>query len=150
METILCKVTYNGIGMSRPLNVYFDKWEKAQNFLAEQDCGEVDVVTLEHSDRLNYSDGCTWNELTYGCEDEPKDITKYRRVYMDDGVNFRDESYEYYCHRLGINPDIHFVKITNAGTISFSCGKPDEVRYLLKMCRENGYKPSKKLVESAR
>lgn len=58
------------------------------------------------------------------------------------------KSYEDICHDLGINPDVHFVKVTNRGTITFTCGKPNEVRDLLSMCMYAGYKPAKSLLEA--
>lgn len=39
-------------------------------------------------------------------------------------------NYKQVCHDLGFIPEIHFVKITTRGTISFYCGKPQDVRAL--------------------
>lgn len=66
-------------------------------------------------------------------------------------VNGKKEikSYEEICRDLGIIASVHFVKPTTACTISFSVGKPDEIKYLLSACRERGYKPSKKLIDAA-
>lgn len=61
-----------------------------------------------------------------------------------------EKSYEDICNDLDISPDINFVRVTTAGTITFTCGKPSEVRYLLKMCREKGYKPAKSLIEACK
>ena len=58
------------------------------------------------------------------------------------------KSYEDICRDLRINPDSNFVKVTNRGTITFTCGKPDEVRNLLSMCMYAGYKPAKSLLEA--
>lgn len=58
------------------------------------------------------------------------------------------KSYEDICHDLKIDPDVHFVKVTNRGTITFTCGKPNEVRDLLSMCMYAGYKPAKSLLEA--
>lgn len=58
------------------------------------------------------------------------------------------ESYESVCHKLGFDPEAHFVKVTNRGTISFTCGKPNEIRDLKKACRDNGYKMSKSLADT--
>ena len=60
------------------------------------------------------------------------------------------KNYEAICHEIGFNPDVHFVKITTAGTISFTAGKREEVRALLKAVVDCGYKPAKALVEAAR
>ena len=54
-------------------------------------------------------------------------------------------SYEDICRELNCSPDIHFVEVTKHGTITFTCGKPDEIRYLLYQCVSNGYKPAKRL-----
>ena len=56
-------------------------------------------------------------------------------------------SYEAICHDLKIVPEIHFVKVTNYGTISHTVGKPDEIRYLINMAEEKGYKLSKALLK---
>ena len=49
------------------------------------------------------------------------------------------------CKDLGVNPEIHFVTVTNRGTISFTIGKPDEIKTLRKAVINKGYKPSRKL-----
>lgn len=54
-------------------------------------------------------------------------------------------TYKDVCKRLGFIPDVHFVTITNAGTIGFSCGKPFEILALQAACRENGFVMSKAL-----
>ena len=57
--------------------------------------------------------------------------------------------YEDVCHDLGFVPEVRFVTITTRGTISFTCGRPSEVRLLLTACREHGYKPSRALIAAA-
>lgn len=59
------------------------------------------------------------------------------------------KAYEDVCHDLGFAPEVQFVKITTRGTISFTCGRPSEVRLLLTACREHGYKPSRALIAAA-
>lgn len=54
-------------------------------------------------------------------------------------------TYEDICRELEFIPDINFVKVTNCGTISFTCGKPDEIKTLRKNVIDNGYKLSVKL-----
>lgn len=54
-------------------------------------------------------------------------------------------SYDELCHDLGIIPSIKFVAVTSRQTVSFSAGKPDEIRYLARMCKEKGYVPAKAL-----
>ena len=60
-------------------------------------------------------------------------------------------SYAEVCKELGdYIPDIHFVRITTAGTISFWLGKPDEIRALYHEVVENGFKPSGALTATVR
>ena len=54
-------------------------------------------------------------------------------------------TYDDVCHALGISPEVKFVKVTPAGTIGFTAGKPEEVRHLHWMCRQNGFRASKEL-----
>ena len=51
-----------------------------------------------------------------------------------------DMTYEDVCHDLGFLPEVSFVRITKAGTISYTCGKPDEIRALYFSVRKKGYK----------
>lgn len=46
------------------------------------------------------------------------------------------------CRELGFIADVHFVEITTRGTISFTLGKPDEIRSLRNAVREHGFVPS--------
>ena len=66
---------------------------------------------------------------------------------MTDGT-VRIESYEQVCKNLGFDSDSHFVKVTNRGTVTYTVGKPNEIRALKKACRENGYKMAKSLSET--
>lgn len=52
------------------------------------------------------------------------------------------------CKELGFVPEFHFVEITNRGTITFTIGKPDEIKELYKAVVDNGYKASAKLTET--
>ena len=61
-----------------------------------------------------------------------------------------DKSYEDVCHDLGFFPSINFVDITKNGTITFTCGKPDEIYALFAACNSKGYSPSKRLENIAR
>jgi hypothetical protein len=54
-------------------------------------------------------------------------------------------SYDNLCHDLGIIPSIRFVAVTSRQTISYTAGKPNEIRYLARMCKEKGYVPAKAL-----
>lgn len=51
-------------------------------------------------------------------------------------------AYELVCDRLGFLAGVHFVRITTAGTISFTVGKPNELRWLLESAERNGFVPS--------
>lgn len=57
-------------------------------------------------------------------------------------------SYEEICKELGFIAACKFVKVTTRGTISFSVGKPDEIRALLNAVVKNGFKPAASLVET--
>lgn len=65
-------------------------------------------------------------------------------------VNGENKEMEYneICEDLGFIPGIHFVKVTNRGTISFTAGKPNEVKALYRSVVDHGYKPAKNLVEA--
>lgn len=58
------------------------------------------------------------------------------------------KDYDKICHELGFNPAAHFVKITSRNTISFTCGKPDEIFALYRAVRDNNYIASKALVDA--
>lgn len=62
----------------------------------------------------------------------------------------RREDYAAICHELGFAPDIHFVVITNRGTITFSCGRPQEIRALYAAVIRCGYKPAARLQQCVR
>ena len=53
---------------------YFDTKEKAETFLAEQENGDISVVTIASDHNLDYSDGCSWNDLVFGGAIETKII----------------------------------------------------------------------------
>jgi hypothetical protein len=61
-----------------------------------------------------------------------------------------NKNYEQVCHDLGMRPEIQFVEITNRGTITFTVGKPEEIRSLLDAVERAGYIPAKSLVDRAR
>lgn len=65
-EMRLYRVTTTFPGADEPSRFYFDAKEKALNYLADCENGEFEkvVVTCEYS--INYSDGCTLNDLCYG------------------------------------------------------------------------------------
>lgn len=65
MEKKLYKVRTTFLGADKYSEFYFDTMEKAQNFLQKQNNGEI-VKVIAFGDGLNYSDECTFNELTFG------------------------------------------------------------------------------------
>lgn len=50
--------------------------------------------------------------------------------------------YEDICHDLGISPQVHFVRVTTAGTISYTCGRHAEIVYLYRQCIDKHYRPA--------
>lgn len=58
--------------------------------------------------------------------------------------------YSNICYSIGFAPEVRFVKITTAGTISFYCGKPHEVKALYQAVNRYGYKPSCSLTYAAK
>lgn len=56
-----------------------------------------------------------------------------------------DMTYDEVCHELGFIPECKFVKITTAGTITFTCGTPDEVWALFRAVKRCGFTTAKGL-----
>ena len=54
------------------------------------------------------------------------------------------------CKELGMRADLGFVEITPKGEISFSVGKPDDVRMLLQRARYRGYAIAPQLARAAK
>ena len=75
MKTELYRVETTFAGADAPSSFYFDESIKAENFL-EKECqnGGIEIVGIISNYRLNYSDGCTWNELIYNEDREPKEV----------------------------------------------------------------------------
>ena len=65
MEKTLYTVTTTYFGADKPTTLYFDAEEKAIAELKTLENGEVESVTAS-GDYINYSDGCTYNDLTMG------------------------------------------------------------------------------------
>lgn len=68
---------------------------------------------------------------------------------MQNGIMI-DKSYEEVCHELGFIPKARFVEVTNRGTITFTCGKPQELRELLWAVKCKGYSPAKRLTDAVK
>lgn len=62
----LYKVTTTFLGAYGPSTFYFDTIEKAQNYLDDQLNGEI--TKFEVKGDVNYHDGCTYNDLSFGGE----------------------------------------------------------------------------------
>ena len=75
-------------------------------------------------------------------------IHKIRKVKKADG-SIVEMSYYDVCKDLGYNPEVEFINITSAGTISFYLIKPDEIFPLLSSVKSKGYVPSQKLLDVA-
>lgn len=54
-------------------------------------------------------------------------------------------TYDEICHDLGFCPAVRFVDITPRGTVTFTAGRPEEVRALYQAVKDRGYKPAQKL-----
>jgi hypothetical protein len=61
-----------------------------------------------------------------------------------------DFNYTTVCQRLGFSPEAKFVKVHDDGSISYTCGKPDEIKALYHRCRQRGFRIHKDLTEAAR
>ena len=67
-----------------------------------------------------------------------------RKVKTIDGATVA-LTYEELCKRLGFIPETEFVELTNAGTVTFSIGKPEEVKALYAAVLRKGFMPAKSL-----
>lgn len=59
-------------------------------------------------------------------------------------------TYEDVCKELGFYPDVGFVEITKSGTITFTLGKPHEIRALYRSVIENGFIPANRMKTALR
>ena len=64
-QKTLYKVSTTFLGSWEPTEFYFDTKKKAEGFLSEQDNGEISKVTVKSDYKLDYSDGCSWNDLVF-------------------------------------------------------------------------------------
>ena len=75
MKTELYRVETTFLGADAPSRFYFDEAEKAENFVEKEcDNGVTEIVGIISDRRLNYFDGCTWNELNYGQDHKLKEV----------------------------------------------------------------------------
>lgn len=78
MKTKLYRVETTFAGADAPSKLYFDNRKKAQDYLydiCENGC--VEIVSIESDYPLNYSDGCTMNDLTYGDLNVTETVAEY-------------------------------------------------------------------------
>lgn len=55
-------------------------------------------------------------------------------------------SYEEICERLGgYIASIGFVRVTSAGTIAYTCGRPEEIKALCRDAKDAGFVPAKSM-----
>lgn len=66
MYTTLYRVRTTHLGADAPSEYFFDTLAGAEMNLHHLSNGEVEKVTLESNYPLNYTAGCTMDDLTYG------------------------------------------------------------------------------------
>lgn len=66
MFTTLYRVRTTHLGADAPSEYYFDTLAGAEMDLHHLSNGEVEKVTIDSNYPLNYSSGCTMDDLTYG------------------------------------------------------------------------------------
>ena len=78
MNTKLYRVETTFAGADAPSKLYFDNRKKAQDYLYDF-CsnGCVEIVNIESGYPLNYSDGCTMNDLTFGDFNVTETVAEY-------------------------------------------------------------------------
>ena len=58
----------------------------------------------------------------------------------------QQKSYEEICKDLGFIAEVNFVEVTSTGRISYTIGKPDEIKALYHSAQNAGYEPSRALI----
>lgn len=56
-------------------------------------------------------------------------------------------TYEEVCKDLGFIAGVKFVEVSTRGSITFTCGRPSEIRALYSAVLSNGYKPTRKFTQ---
>lgn len=79
---------------------------------------------------------------------ERSELEKAYKVYVKGEE--KEMSYEDVCKALGFIPEIGFVDITDTGAITFTIGKPEEIKKLHSNCQSRGFKISKRLADARR
>jgi len=150
MRTELYRVETTFLGADAPSKFYFDEAIKAEEFL-EKECsnGVYEPVGIISDYRLNYSDGCTWDDLTYGQNHKPKEVilepedwyeTKsLGEVYIDEYskvVCAKRNGVKVYPYRLRMKrvPDVGGYRWMSDGWDN--CSGEYTVSYLARLMRE--------------
>lgn len=66
MKKNLYKVTTTFFCADHSSSFYFDTIEKATRYLDSCNNGEINEVIISCDADINYSDGCTFNDFTFG------------------------------------------------------------------------------------
>lgn len=72
----LYRLTTTWVGANGPSRYYFDTLEKALAYMARCENGEIEKVGIAADYQINYSDGCTEGDLTYGEFDAKIEVIK--------------------------------------------------------------------------
>lgn len=103
----LYRVTTTFLGADAPSKVYFNTQIKARDFLGipYQNAlnGEVETVNVITDYPLNYFDGCTMNDLTYG-DFNAKEVEMYPVIYeAGESLNNPGEGVDFMlCKEFGL------------------------------------------------
>lgn len=62
----------------------------------------------------------------------------------------KQSDYAAVCAQLGFYAETKFVEITSAGSIGFTCGKPEEVLSLAAAVQREGYRMSRELIAACK
>lgn len=74
----------------------------------------------------------------------------YHPRRTDPNEDRKPRTYESICHELGFIPEVRFVRLTQAGTVTFTVGKGYEVKALYSAVIEKGFVPSNALKQTAK
>lgn len=99
-----------------------------------RDAGYGPAVVILDGDRLRFVSG------------NPETAAEYARMcgnvedfLIEEVTDPRELAYEDLCRQLGFDSTVNFVVVTDDGRVSFSMGKPDEVRALKHACTREGF-----------
>ena len=80
---------------------------------------------------------------------EAEKVQKMKRIYKLIRVDGSKVEMSYFdiCKTLGFSPETGFVEITNDGTLTFTVGRPHEIRAYAAAIKDKGFIPAKSLIE---